>query len=168
MKNKYNNSDDEMFYGEQESEPFKIESRGESERLPGGYNERVELQFLHSIVDLTADMQNLALEAYPSGKQKALRRRLDDLKEGGALQSPSDPPTRDSVKPGSQFVIGQFIKIYKGTYKGFEGPIVSLDLPRSKIKVAVTIFGKETPVEVDLKHLAPHIESCPWLPEPQK
>ena len=41
------------------------------------------------------------------------------------------------------------VRIIDGPFKNFEGKITEVDEDRGKIKVLVTIFGRETPVELD-------------------
>lgn len=41
------------------------------------------------------------------------------------------------------------VKISDGPFKNFEGKVSSIDHERGKIKVMVTMFGRETPVELD-------------------
>ncbi len=41
------------------------------------------------------------------------------------------------------------IKITDGPFKGFEGKVAEIDESRGKIKVLVSMFGRETPVELD-------------------
>ncbi|MBI5076871.1 transcription termination/antitermination protein NusG [Candidatus Falkowbacteria bacterium] len=41
------------------------------------------------------------------------------------------------------------VKIVDGPFKGFEGKISSVDNERGKVKVLVTMFGRETPIELD-------------------
>jgi transcriptional antiterminator NusG len=41
------------------------------------------------------------------------------------------------------------IKITDGPFKGFEGKVFSVDNERGKVKVLVSIFGRETPVELN-------------------
>jgi transcriptional antiterminator NusG len=45
--------------------------------------------------------------------------------------------------------IGDPVKIIDGPFKDFEGKVSEIDESRGKIKVLVTIFGRETPVELD-------------------
>ncbi|MEN9361393.1 MAG: hypothetical protein RL095_2928 [Verrucomicrobiota bacterium] len=54
-----------------------------------------------------------------------------------------------AAKPKIQFSIGEVVKIKDGAFENFEGAIVALDLDRGKIQVSVTIFGRETPIEVE-------------------
>lgn len=46
-------------------------------------------------------------------------------------------------------VIGDIVKINDGPFKDFEGKISNIDEERGKIKVLVSMFGRETPVELD-------------------
>lgn len=45
--------------------------------------------------------------------------------------------------------INDLVKITDGPFKNFEGKISAVDHERGKIKVMVTMFGRETPVELD-------------------
>ncbi|MEW5907803.1 MAG: transcription termination/antitermination protein NusG [Patescibacteria group bacterium] len=47
------------------------------------------------------------------------------------------------------FHTGDIVKITDGAFKDFEGKISDVDEERGKIKVLVSIFGRETPVELD-------------------
>jgi len=45
--------------------------------------------------------------------------------------------------------IGEVIRITDGPFKDLEGKINSIDKERGKINVLVSMFGRETPVELD-------------------
>jgi transcriptional antiterminator NusG len=45
--------------------------------------------------------------------------------------------------------IGDTVRINDGPFKNFEGKINNVDQERGKIKVLITMFGRETPVELD-------------------
>jgi transcriptional antiterminator NusG len=45
--------------------------------------------------------------------------------------------------------IGDLIKVTDGPFKDFEGKISEVDTQRGKVKVLVSMFGRETPVELD-------------------
>ncbi|HUQ85815.1 MAG TPA: transcription termination/antitermination protein NusG [Candidatus Limnocylindrales bacterium] len=47
------------------------------------------------------------------------------------------------------FVVGEAVKITDGPFADFLGTIDSIDETRGKLKVLVSIFGRETPVELD-------------------
>lgn len=47
------------------------------------------------------------------------------------------------------FEVGELVQINDGPFKDYEGKIGELDQSKGKVKVFVTIFGRETPVELD-------------------
>ncbi len=47
------------------------------------------------------------------------------------------------------FIANDPVKIIDGPFKNFEGKISEIDEKRGKIKVLVSMFGRETPVELD-------------------
>ena len=46
--------------------------------------------------------------------------------------------------------IGEPVKIMTGPFKDFEGLIGDIEPEKGKVKVLVSVFGRETPVELDL------------------
>ncbi|MFA4873518.1 MAG: transcription termination/antitermination protein NusG [Patescibacteria group bacterium] len=45
--------------------------------------------------------------------------------------------------------VGSPVRIVDGPFKDFEGKISSVDEARGKVKVLISMFGRETPVELD-------------------
>ncbi len=45
--------------------------------------------------------------------------------------------------------VGTPVKIIDGPFKGYDGKISNVDEERGKVKVLVSMFGRETPVELD-------------------
>ena len=45
--------------------------------------------------------------------------------------------------------LGELVKINDGPFKNFEGKVTNIDEARGKVKVNVSIFDRETPVELD-------------------
>lgn len=45
--------------------------------------------------------------------------------------------------------VGMAVKIGDGPFKGFEGKVNEIDGARGKVKVLVSMFGRETPLELD-------------------
>jgi len=45
--------------------------------------------------------------------------------------------------------IGELVSIVDGPFKDFEGKVSEVDHDRGKVKVFVSMFGRETPVELD-------------------
>ena len=47
------------------------------------------------------------------------------------------------------YEIGEVVSIVDGPFKGFDGSISEIDSVKGKLKVMVSMFGRETPVELD-------------------
>ena len=47
------------------------------------------------------------------------------------------------------FSEGEIINIIDGPFKGFEGAVSEIDAVKGKLKIMVSMFGRETPVELD-------------------
>jgi transcriptional antiterminator NusG len=45
--------------------------------------------------------------------------------------------------------IGELVKITDGPFKDFDGKVAEIDQERGKVKVLVSMFGRDTPVELD-------------------
>ena len=48
-----------------------------------------------------------------------------------------------------EFVVHDLVRIIDGPFKGYEGKVSEIDEAKGKIKVLISIFGRETPVELD-------------------
>jgi transcriptional antiterminator NusG len=48
----------------------------------------------------------------------------------------------------AQFAIGETVKVISGPLSDFSGEIAEINEDAAKLKVLVSIFGRETPVEV--------------------
>jgi len=46
-------------------------------------------------------------------------------------------------------VVGERVKISDGPFKDFDGKVSEVDAEKGRVKVLVTIFGRETPIELD-------------------
>ncbi len=67
-----------------------------------------------------------------------VRRILGQMEEG------VDRPTPDVV-----FEIGEKVKVMDGPFQSFEGHVEDVDMEKARVKVAVSIFGRATPVELE-------------------
>ena len=48
------------------------------------------------------------------------------------------------------YQVGDNVKITDGALESFLGTVEEIDLDRSKVRVVVSMFGRETPVELEL------------------
>jgi transcriptional antiterminator NusG len=55
----------------------------------------------------------------------------------------------DTVKHKIDLVLGESVTITDGPFKELEGKVAEVDTERGKVRVLVSIFGRETPVELD-------------------
>ena len=55
----------------------------------------------------------------------------------------------EAPKYKASFSVGEAVKIVEGPFADFLGAIDSIDDAKGKVKVLVSIFGRETPVELD-------------------
>ena len=47
------------------------------------------------------------------------------------------------------FIVGQSVRIIDGPFVDFTGAVDEINLEKGKVKVLVSFFGRETPVELD-------------------
>ena len=55
----------------------------------------------------------------------------------------------EKPRPKVQWVVGELVRIKEGPFTDFNGAIEDVNYDKSKVRVAVTIFGRATPVELD-------------------
>jgi transcriptional antiterminator NusG len=70
---------------------------------------------------------------------------LSELEVANIQKFVSSPAPRFKTK----FSVGEAIKITDGPFSDFLGTIHEMDEEKGKVKVLVSIFGRETPVELD-------------------
>ncbi len=67
----------------------------------------------------------------------------DEIKKIKKRMGVEDP------KHNIDFAIGEVVNITDGPFKGFDGAVSEIDAQKGKLKVMVSMFGRETPVELD-------------------
>jgi len=66
------------------------------------------------------------------------------LQKSGEIKGEKNPRVKQN------FSVGESVKIIEGPFESFTGVIEEVNTERNKLKVMVGIFGRSTPVEVDL------------------
>lgn len=56
---------------------------------------------------------------------------------------------QSSIKHEINLIVDDAVKIADGPFKDMEGKVAEVDTERGKVKVLVSMFGRETPVELD-------------------
>jgi transcriptional antiterminator NusG len=80
------------------------------------------------------------------------RREVEDIlgtgeKEEGAV-------VEKKVRPRLEYEVAEQVRVVTGPFADFNGLISEIDVDRSKLKVFVNIFGRETPVELEFGDVA--------------
>ena len=55
----------------------------------------------------------------------------------------------EKPRPKVQWLVGELVRIKEGPFTDFNGAVEDVNYDKSKVRVAVTIFGRSTPVELD-------------------
>ncbi len=57
------------------------------------------------------------------------------------------------------FEMNEVIKVISGPFRGYTGPISEINAERGKLKSLISIFGRETPVELDFDQVEKYIDN---------
>ncbi len=52
-----------------------------------------------------------------------------------------------------EFVVGEYVRVKDGPFTDFNGSVEDVNYEKSKVRVAVTIFGRATPVELEFSQI---------------
>ncbi len=59
----------------------------------------------------------------------------------------------DKPRHKVEFEVGEFVRVKEGPFTDFNGSVEDVNYEKSKVRVAVTIFGRSTPVELDFSQI---------------
>jgi transcriptional antiterminator NusG len=90
----------------------------------------------------------------PSGSKPVplSKREVEDIL--GVEKPEGAPAVEKKVRPRVEFEEGEQVRVVTGPFADFNGSISEIDVDRSKLKVLVNIFGRETPVELEFGQVA--------------
>ena len=57
------------------------------------------------------------------------------------------------------FEINEVIKVISGPFRGYTGSISEINAERGKLKSLISIFGRETPVELDFDQVEKYVDN---------
>lgn len=59
----------------------------------------------------------------------------------------------DKPRHKVEFVVGELVRVKEGPFADFNGSVEEVNYDKSKVRVAVTIFGRSTPVELEFSQV---------------
>ena len=59
----------------------------------------------------------------------------------------------DKPKPKTLFEVGEVVRVNEGPFADFNGVIEGVNYEKSKVQIAVSIFGRSTPVELEFSQV---------------
>ncbi len=80
------------------------------------------------------------------------RKEVEDILGTGVTEV--GPQAEKKVRPRLEYEVGEQVRVVTGPFADFNGVISEIDVDRSKLKVLVNIFGRETPVELEFGDVA--------------
>lgn len=61
--------------------------------------------------------------------------------------------THDSPRPKVLFEVGEMVRVIDGPFADFNGVVEDINYDKSRLRVAVLIFGRSTPVELEFSQV---------------
>ncbi len=67
----------------------------------------------------------------------------------GQMESSKDKP-----RPKFNFNVGDEVRVLEGPFKDFNGVVEDVNHDKGKLRVSVSVFGRQTPVELDFTYVS--------------
>lgn len=126
-------------------------------RVRGGKKETIKEKIFPGYILVNMELSDEAwvlvrttpgVTSFVGAQNKPTPIRDDEVQAIVAFVGQKDPVYK------AQFSVGEAVKITDGPFSDFLGTVESIDEGKGKIKVLVSIFGRETPVELDFLQVA--------------
>lgn len=121
-------------------------------RVRGGKKETIKEKIFPGYILVNMDLSDEAwvlvrttpgVTSFVGAQNKPTPIRDDEVQAIVAFVGQKEPTYK------AQFSMGEAVKITDGPFSDFLGTVESIDEAKGKVKVLVSIFGRETPVELD-------------------
>lgn len=121
-------------------------------RVRGGKKETIKEKIFPGYILVNMDLSDEAwvlvrttpgVTSFVGAQNKPTPIRDDEVQAIVAFVDQKEPTYK------AQFSMGEAVKITDGPFSDFLGTVESIDEGKGKVKVLVSIFGRETPVELD-------------------
>lgn len=129
----------------------------ETIKVRGGKKETVQEKIFPGYILVNMDLSDEAwilvrttpgVTSFVGAENKPTPIRDEEVEAIVAFVGQKDPVYK------AQFSVDEAVKITDGPFSDFLGTIESIDEAKGKVKVLVSIFGRETPVELDFLQVA--------------
>ena len=109
---------------------------------------RSEVTFLPRRTSITSSVNRVTGFLGPQGKPMPMR----DAEVNGILNrvEEGEAAPRNLIR----YDIGEKVKVTDGPFEGFDGMVEEVDESHSRLKVSVSIFGRATPVELEVTQVS--------------
>ncbi|MFI3256887.1 MAG: transcription termination/antitermination protein NusG [Spirochaetales bacterium] len=131
--------------------------------VKGGKKRSVARKFLPGYMMLELDLPDLnwkdtcsairriqGVTAFVGTNSNVRPRPISNDEVIALLQKIGEMKGEKNVHTKQSFSVGDQVKITEGPFVSFSGSVEEVNLEKNKLKVVVGIFGRATPVEVDL------------------
>lgn len=106
----------------------------------------VEMEMTEELWHLVKDTPKVTQFVGGQRPQKVKPQEVDELRRR-SVEGAVKP------KPRVHFEVGDEVRVIDGAFANFSGTVEEVNPDKQKLKVKVSIFGRDTPVELDFAHV---------------